>query len=110
MVDMGSIGVGIVDTIFEIYSDCSVGGKNEHSIGIWQSGLHHKGLKIQDLKFNKGDIITVDLDLNDRTIGWEINGQTVVSALTIPFDGPVAIAASLYSIESCAQIIQYFKH
>lgn len=109
---MGHIGIGIVDTQFVIADTKVYIGADEHSYGIWNGqGMIHKSnaQNTDNSKYKTGDIITVDLNLNDRTVGWEINGQPLFADIKISLNGPIAIAVGLYHIQDSVQIIQHLR-
>eukprot|EP01084_Bolivina_argentea_P229075 386713_1 len=109
--EMGHIGIGIVGTKFNPYTGACLGGGSE-SYGTWDNvaayGIPSKHQIINDIKTKKGDIVKVDLNLNDRTFVWEVNGQRITNNIKIAFIGDVAVAADICNKGDTVEIVQYF--
>eukprot|EP01084_Bolivina_argentea_P126826 224462_1 len=119
----GSIGIGIVDKLYKISDSQNFCTSRDggHAIALWadktyapyNNKIWHKGGELPleykpDLK--TGDIITVDIDLNDKTVNWEVNAQPLSSkdiATNIP--DQVAFAVRLGQRGDCVEIINYTK-
>ncbi len=113
---VGQLGIGIVGRGFLLYKNDWLGRESNGSYGTWDrtcltAGHNGKSLKqniVNDIKIKEGDIVKVDLDLNQRTLLWEINGNIVANNVAIDFNGPAAIATTLKNIGS-VEIVQYFN-
>eukprot|EP01084_Bolivina_argentea_P084879 153462_1 len=109
----GHIGIGIVDKEFNI----GVGnwiGEDEHSYGTWDdSPAFHANDDLpvtNELTVKQGDIVTVDVDLDNHTLNWAINGQYLSIDDTVTgIPKHVALAASLWEKEESIEIIQYIQ-
>ena len=110
---VGHDGVGIINKAYDI-SEGQWIGSNKNSYGTWDTtsgcvAYHNGGLPVdRKLKFKQGDIVTVDIDLNDYTLNWAINGIFLSdgdTATNIPKQ--VAFAASLSQQGDCIEIIDY---
>ena len=83
---MGHIGVGIVSPLFNVSKGSYIGQCTE-SYGSWDNiCAYHKSAPckndlIHDIKTKQGDIVKIDLDLNNRTFFWEINGQRITQPI-----------------------------
>eukprot|EP00483_Globobulimina_turgida_P009326 UN09345 len=108
----GHVGIGIVDKAFQIAAGHWL-GEGKHSWGTLDNLNHHQGKKMffnvdYQLQVKTGDVVTVDVDLNNNVLNWAINGQ-YLSANDIAFNIPnqVAVAASLWNVGDCVEIIQH---
>ena len=106
-------GVGIVSKAYDISPDNWI-GKDKQSYGTWDisSGCvayHQACLPVQrTLKFKSGDTVTVDINLNDYTLNWAINGVFLSDGDTATnIQKQVAFAATLTAKDSCIEIIGY---
>eukprot|EP00483_Globobulimina_turgida_P008987 UN09005 len=109
------VGVGIVNKLFNA-SPGNYLGQNENSYGTWDSVVAlHRGAGPSNavkhaIKTKDGDVVTVDVDLNQRILNFAINGQ-YLSDIPIFKNIPkeVAIAASLWTSGNSVEILQYTR-
>ena len=120
--EVGHVGIGIVTKAFSISNHWV--GQDSNSYGIWDrddcyivhqdkrwgynESNQYNRVKTRKLLVKKDDIVTVDLDLNDRTLNFAINGTYLSDQdLFENIASPVAVAASLWRKDDCVEIIDY---
>ena len=108
------VAVGIVNKTFPIKTWI---GKDEHSYGLWFDRmfiLHNnakwKADEIKKLVIKQGDIVTIDVDLNNKTLNFAVNGECL-SGQDLAFNNndlyPIAVAVTLQRANDCVEIVDY---
>ena len=110
---INGFGIGIVDTSFDISSNKYV-GSTENSYSYYQDGIiYNNGGKAIEKTFGgykDGDIVTVDINLYNNTLNWELNGNRLTQSDAITnIPKCVALAANLYYKGDSVQIVQYYR-
>ena len=105
----GHMGIGIITKAKDVSSDWI--GHCKNSWALWDtSTVYLAGQTISGknkIKFAQDDIVTVDVDLNKKTLNWAVNGQYISNddfCSNIP--NQIAIAVSLWRVNQCVEIIQ----
>eukprot|EP01084_Bolivina_argentea_P132247 233375_1 len=105
------MGIGIIDKSFNIYDNIFV-GKTEDSYSYYFNGsVYNSGKElIKCGEYKAGDIITVDIDLYNRTLNWGINGVYLTTQDTVVnIPQQVALAVNFCYKKDSVQIVQYYK-
>jgi hypothetical protein len=111
---MGHTGIGICNKAFGIIG--WIGGCSM-SYGTWDNNVaqfSQNCLKTaKQILTVEGDIVTCDLDMDEGTFSWAINGQYLSDDFDYKIKGGVgagqqwAIAASLWATDDQVEIVQY---
>ncbi|ETO36783.1 hypothetical protein RFI_00279 [Reticulomyxa filosa] len=112
VIKLGHVGIGLVNKAFKIDSDW-VGG-NKNSYGTWDNVIgYYSGAELKlpnGKKLVEKDIVTVDLDMNELSFSWAVNGTYFGSdgpdATLAPTDW--AFAASVWNTNDCVEIFVVF--
>eukprot|EP00483_Globobulimina_turgida_P002731 UN02736 len=120
----GHVGIGIVTKAFPV--GLKWVGEDKNSYGLWDRadvyivhqekkwGYHQPNknnrITTRKLLIADGAVVTVDLDLNERTLNLAVNGQFVSDEdLFENIPCPAAVAASLWRKDDSVEIIDYQK-
>ena len=110
------MGIGIIDKGKDISPGNWI-GSCKNSYGTWDRDeymAYHAGKTLDvthKIKIKQGDIVTVDLNCNTKTLNWAINGQYLsIQDQYVGIATPAAVAASLWKEKEKIEIIQSIRY
>ena len=107
----GGFGIGIIDKVFKVNENHYV-GKTSGSRSYYYSGDLYKngaGLELKGGSYKKGDIVAVDVDLQNKTLNFALNGDYLTEADATKFTADkVAVGVNMYYSEDSCTIIQHY--
>lgn len=106
--DKTGLSIGIIDRGFDVYGNYYV-GKTANSYSYNVAGpTYNNGSKKGTFKgYNIGDIITIEINLDTKTVIFSLNGMFVCKFTDVPNE--IAVAANLYYKDYSIEILQYYK-
>jgi len=109
------VGIGIVDKSFNFEPGNWI-GQDAFSYGTWDNciGIYNTGsgtLRPGSPKLKEGDVVTIDLDLDEGVLNWAVNGFYFNEEGVFRLEKKeYAIAASLWQVRNKVSIIQSLKY
>eukprot|EP01083_Nonionella_stella_P029311 80722_1 len=103
--------IGIIDKSFNI-SDNIYLGSTDNSYSFYYEGTvyHNSQAIVKSSGYKDGDIVTVDINLYNRTLNFALNGQYLAEKDAITnIPKQVALGANLYYKNDSVQIVQYYQ-